>query len=398
MEQEIEKAPIVDEKQFLLFDEPDESDSVELNLQSKQFHSESQHYKTYQLPQDIQFETSNDISFMYFSPDDEGFKKVKGKGNTCRNCKGLFKFPTPEEKQKWQACRMPCPHCRYTYCSMPETEKVLQILQERYHESNRDIKILHQIQNILKSYARSLVLAEKSLMVTSLDHLEYFSQLASSFLIEEYFKNADFKINISFGSYLGYKVQQALYSRSEWGAADTLEATGYSLDFETEEISSQYLARSRSDIANEFEEKAESDTLHSQLMGIITEFKNYCSSPHENFMRLLGLRLYFLKSQHYSDKFFNAFNRQGKIAMDETLQLFTKKLTEKVRLEPAAMVASRIAMEEKAKKEKVEPELTERKKITKLTKEEIKEKFWGGVKVSYREPRPKLQPQTQETA
>ena len=387
--------PVKEEKQFLLFDEPDEAETRELNLFSQQFHSESTQYKTYSLPPEIQFETSNEISFLYYVPDDEGFKKVKGKGNQCRNCKQLFKFPSPEEKQRWQASRMPCPHCHYTYSTLPESEKVLQILQERYHSSERDIKILHQIQNILKSYAKSLVLAERSLMVSSVEHLEYFSHLAASFLIEEYFKNPDFKITVSFGGYLTYKVQQALYAPSEWGAADTREATGYSLDYETEEISSQYLARSKCDTSQEIEAQIENETLHENIMSTITEFRDFCSSPYENFMRLLGLRLYFFKTQHYSDKFFNAFNRNGKIAMDETLQLIASKLSKTVRLEPKSMVASRVAMEEeeRRKKEKVEPELTEKKRIKKLTKEEIKEKFWGGVKVSFREPKPKLQPQ-----
>lgn len=375
-------APVREEKQFVLFDEPDEPHEV--SLESQKFYQESEKYKTYTLPKDIQFETSNDIAFTYYLPEDEAFKRIKGKGNTCKNCRQLFKFPNAEEKSKWQACRLPCPHCHYTYCTLPETEKVLKILQQRYHESNRDIKILHQIQAILKSYAKSMILGEKSPSIFSVDQLDYYAQLSSSFLIEEYFKNENFNIDISFGSYLGHKVKQALYTKSEWGAADTPTSMGYSLDYETDEVSSQYLARSRQDIAQEFEQEIEIQTLREKIINLIKEFEGYCNSPYENFMRLIGLRLFFFKSQHYSDKFFNAFNRDGKIVMEETLQLINKQLLEKVRVEPIVMTESRKDVEKKIKTQEETPS-----KSVKLTKEQIKEKYWSGVKVSYIEPRPK---------
>lgn len=379
-------APVKEEKQFLLFEEPDES--LEASLASQKFYQEAEQYKTYTLPKDIQFETSNDISFLYSLPEDDSFRRIKGKGNTCKNCRQLFKFPSPEEKARWQSCRLPCPHCHYTYCTLPETEKVLKILQQRYHENNRDIKILHQIQAILKSYAKSMILGEKSPSIFSVDQLDYYAQLSSSFLIEEYFKNENFNIDISFGSYLGHKVKQALYSKSEWGAADTQTTMGYSLDYETEEVSSQYLARSRQDIAYEFEQEVEISSLREKLLQLIKEFEGYCNSPYENFMRLIGLRLFFFKSQHYSDKFFNSFNRDGKIVMEETLQLINKQLTEKVRVESAILTDSRKDLEKQTKPQDETPYT----KSVKLTKEQIKEKYWTGVKVSFVEPRPKPVP------
>jgi hypothetical protein len=372
---------VKEEKQFLLFDEFDDFDKI--NLESQKFYQEAEKYKTYTLPKDIQFETSNDITFTYYFPEDESFKKIKGKGNTCKNCKQVFKFPNAEEKLKWQSCRLPCPRCHYTYCTLPDTEKVLKILQERYYESNRDVKILYQIQSILKSYAKSMILREKSPIIFSIDQLDYYAQLAASFLIEEYFKNENFRIDISFGSYLGHKVKQALYTKSEWGAADTPGLTGYSLDYETDEISSQYLARSKQDIAQEFEKEIEIQTLRDKIINLIKEFEQYCNSPYENFMRLLGLRLFFFKSQYYSDKFFNSFNRDGKIVMEETLQIINKFLSGQVCIESNEIVNSRKDIEKKIELEE------NQSKFVKLTKEQIKEKYWEGVKISYIQPKPK---------
>ncbi len=121
-------------------------------------------------------------------------------------------------KKEWYNEKLKCPNCGLTFCTLPITEGNLMRFQEQYIKtrSSKDFKLLY---DELLPYTESLLKQTKGKVIEDSEALKYFADKIIRFLAEEYLRDPDFKIRISFAGYIknGHKIEQALYDKEEKG-------------------------------------------------------------------------------------------------------------------------------------------------------------------------------------
>lgn len=245
---------------------------------------------------------------------------IKGRPIRCKYCKGQFRF-SKKEKEAWKLGRYICPHCNTDLCCLPPSERSLMKLQDEYILS-RDRAVLGKMYEILRPYSDSIIKKRLSNVTDPVERGNY-AHSAAWYLIEHYFNDPSFKIEVSFAGYLGHTIKQA--SCDPYYKKPTI-----SLDLENEESKKIFDLPSDRDVIRDIEVRKDHQILWKYITNFIFDIGRYSKSPAEEFNRLLALKIFFRHGERNSDEFFQKFERVGKIQFDKSLDVIKKEL---VRLE-----------------------------------------------------------------
>lgn len=264
--------------------------------------------------------------------------KIKGKPITCQLCNHKFSMVDPEKRREWQESNFTCPNCGEDYIMLPETERILRRLQDKYFEENRNNKYLSEIYKILLSYSKSLLKKHFSNKLHDFEGaLDYYAHTSSMLLVSRYLQKNDFIITVSFGQFLIKKIYEAIFGKFEHsffgevnigknkqgeiikGSVDTINFVfedGSEVDYEDKK-------RSSLDV---IEEKEDKKNLCLFLCQIIFNIKEKCYSKSENFARLMAVEHHLTQSELWADRLFESYGREGKELYMETLNLIKTHL------------------------------------------------------------------------
>jgi len=248
------------------------------------------------------------------------------KSITCRYCQKTFVL-SHLQKIQWQNSNCQCPYCQELWCILPPTERELKNLQEIYlKERNNDV--LSHIAYILFHYAQSLIKKKFHNHIRNKYDLFDYSYNATVFIIEDYLTKEDFKIETSFAGYLIFKIKQAIFFKDKYDKNVYL-----SLNFEfkdknqLEEIlqPENFILRPSCNILESIEQEDYNIYLFKKITLILDKVKEYCT-PSNDYVRNIGLYLFFHKGENSFNEFFNIINRYGKDITTKTLDILKKEL------------------------------------------------------------------------
>ena len=244
----------------------------------------------------------------------------RGKPLTCRYCKKTFKIENIAEKNAWQANDFICPLCGEKFCILPPTERKLKYLQDIYLE-NRDEGVFTELIYIMLNYTESIIKKKFSNALTFEDALEYYAYMAVSYLVEEYLRKPDFKVEISFAGWIIHKIRQSIYGKFSHTVEDI------SLDIENEEGNNLYeVIPDTKCIVSKIEEDEYVTQLYNRMCSIIEGVSNYAKNDYEDYIRTLSVYAYFKNGEKGFDKIFQSFGRDGKLLSMKTLEILRKEL------------------------------------------------------------------------
>jgi len=243
------------------------------------------------------------------------------KPKTCKACKYEFHI-APEYMKKWRNYLMVCPRCLETFCVMkPETERTLQRLQYRYCGSSGRVqqKIYDELYIILLSYCQSLIKKHYSNLITDSYFLEEKSIDAVHFLLEEFLKYKNYRITISFGGFLQYKIKQVIFGKIYHDTAPV------SLNFEMDD-GNQIQYEDKKDLLKDIEHHEDKNLTAEYCSNLIINYAQHCEDKRENFLRLIAFKFFLAFGEKIADNFFRVFGRYGKQRYEETIMLLKHEL------------------------------------------------------------------------
>ena len=244
---------------------------------------------------------------------------MKKKDIECQICKCRFKIEK-EDKEKWENNKLICPLCKGTYCVMPESERKLMTIQDKFIAENRNEKYLTEMYPILCPYAESLIKKHYSQAINSTEELQYSAQYTVSFVIENYVRKTDFFIRSSFGSYMLHRIRQVLYGKPEQLIEDV------SINYEFEDDNAPSYEDKTYNYIEKIEENENKRLLCSHLLGLLFGIEEYCANPLDDYMRLIALDIYFTKGENAVSTFFKSFGYHGKMAYSDSIDILYKEL------------------------------------------------------------------------
>lgn len=244
----------------------------------------------------------------------------RGKPLVCKYCKHSFKIPNIEDKKAWQNNNCICPKCHEEWCVLPKTERELKYLQEIYLNDRSEKNVVPFIR-LLDVYTQSLIKKNYKQYLKYEGALEYYSYQAVTLFMEEYLSKEHFKIDISFGGYLVWKIKQAIFNPME------LDSKDVSLDFEFEDGNNLHeLIPCNKEVISKIEIEEDTVRLYNKIIGIIEGIEDYCKNSYEDHIRTIAIYLYFKHGETAFDKFFQAFGREGKMVAMQTLDILRNEL------------------------------------------------------------------------
>lgn len=243
----------------------------------------------------------------------------QGRLSTCRICNHKFRI-LQEDRQKWQIGKLYCPSCNELYCVLPDTERQLRILQDKFFESNRQEKYMTQMYKILLPYTKSLLLKSFPAAIKSNEEADEKSHQAVSYLIEEYYAKPMYKIDISFGGMILYKIKQALYGKAEQ------QEDAISLDFQFEDGNQVEYEDKKNKLYEQIENEHDKYLICKYISDILFSIGHFLDSTQEAYIMELCLYLFFMKGEKKVDNFFKVFGREGKLPYLYALDILKKEL------------------------------------------------------------------------
>jgi ribosomal protein S27E len=146
-----------------------------------------------------------------------------------------------------------CPFCEDEFFMKPKDEYTLFHLQKNYL-INRDNKTLGKMYEILKLYAKKLIVKiVKNRYYFRKDELEMKAHDSANKIIDYYLTKPEFKIENSFGGYLNWPIKHVLYSSKQEESCDSLNCM-IDNDNELEEYLPTISEETRSKMIVHFEE------------------------------------------------------------------------------------------------------------------------------------------------
>jgi hypothetical protein len=237
--------------------------------------------------------------------------KLLSKEATC--CKKIVEYPHGKKPEL-------CPYCKSKYWDKPEDERNLFLLQEVYLENGRKKEDLGKLYHLVYVYAKNLIKNNiKNKKIFSEEEMEDKAEDTTTIFFEKYLKNNDFKIDSSFGGFIGMILKGVLYSKKLRKIDSEISLEGkLDEDFSLEE--SLFL------VLENFEEKEkmgddqysslfnfESEQLATSLYEIIYFIYNKIKKYYPitiSFLFLLGFDIYLkVNDQEYLEEFFLYFDK-----------------------------------------------------------------------------------------
>lgn len=243
----------------------------------------------------------------------------QGRLTTCRICGYKFRIKQ-DDRDNWQKEKLPCPNCKNIYCVLPQTERELRILQDKFFESGRQEKYMEKMYKILIPYTKSLLLKSFPAAIKSNEDADYFSHSAVTYLIEEYYAKPDYSIDISFAGMILWKIKQALYGKFE-KSENTV-----SIDWQFEDGNQVEYEDKKNNVFENIENEHDKYLICKYISDLLFSIGHFSDSAMEAYMLEIGLYLFFMKGEKKADNFFRLFGRESKIIYNYSLEILKKEL------------------------------------------------------------------------
>lgn len=259
-----------------------------------------------------------------FNLSDESYIKTENRGRpvTCKHCGNKFKFSSEQEKTTWMEKKLPCPECKVTYCCIPPTEKQLRELQDIYFENGKQFIHLTPLVQVLLTYCRSLILKSYSNKILYEGQLEYYTNDAVAYLIEDYLANPKFKITLSFGGYLNFKIRQAIFGKHTYTVGhetlDYIFQDGHNVSYEDPKFNYVQIKEDKQIII---------DAYKKVLTTVFNDTGN-CRSSRDNYIRLFNINQFLIGGEKYVDMFYTTYEKRTKFIVLESLDRIKKELSQ----------------------------------------------------------------------
>ncbi len=228
----------------------------------------------------------------------------KGRPIKCRSCGHQFSHNSNEKRNNWREKKLVCPSCQMLYCCLPKTERELRVEQDNFFDNSRNEKFMTKIYKILISYASSLIYKFYSNVLTSRDDVECHAHHAATFLIEEFYRRDDFRIEDSFGGFLILKLKQSIWGKQEHLIDDV------SINH-MNELNQKIQISDNMGLIEKVEDEIDSHLVRKYMMEMIEAQGDSCNDENENLMVLVGLNIFMKKGEKWADRFFNEHNGKG---------------------------------------------------------------------------------------
>ena len=260
--------------------------------------------------------------------------ETRGKPLKCRYCDKTFKIENIEKKKKWSANECICPICGELWCTLPKTERELKYLQQTYLGTREDDDFLPFLR-LMYRYCQSLIKKNYSRKLTFDGALDYYANEAITFMVEEFLNKPEFKIELSFGGYIMFKIKQTIFNKADFVDEHV------SLDFEFEDGNNlhEIIASNSQDIIARIEEDEDIRILGKTVVGLIEGVSAFCTDPYDDYIRTVSCYIYMTNGELGFDKVFQAFGRRGKEIAQKTLDILRSELNKNLVVSGSSMEA-----------------------------------------------------------
>lgn len=289
----------------------------------------------------------------------------------CSNCNYIFELP-----ETWEESFHECPSCKIKFCDKPKSEAILFTLQNKITPENKNT-ILTEMSPIIWNYACSILKKKHRRVFQPGMNLEDKGWEVTSEIIEEYLQKPEFKVNSSFAGTINMKILWVLYRKQEiqvghirerkeifipgiteknfnsivdlvkpyeingWEAkvpkkyksshntdkgykvVFILAIDGMSIDMIPEDSRENSLLYTDGYEIKQIDESIDNRELLDKIDSIIMTN----NTKDLTFLKkLLAVRIYVIKGEHSSDKFFELYGRLGKEDFISTIREIKSEL------------------------------------------------------------------------
>ena len=264
---------------------------------------------------------------------DDKSDKIKGKPITCQLCGYKFSMIDPEKRKEWHESNFTCPSCGEDYVMLPETERVLRKIQDKYFAEGRDDKYLSEMYVILISYSKSMLKKHFSNRLHDFEGaLDYYAHTSAQLLVMRYKQKDDFIITVSFGQFLIKKIYEAVFGKMEHSffgevnigkdkKGNMLKGTVDTLNYEFKDGSIVEYEDTKKSVIDNIEETEDKRNLCIFLCQLIYNVREKCYSKGENYARLMAVDSHLTKNSSYADKLFEVYGNEGRETYSATMDL-----------------------------------------------------------------------------
>ena len=269
---------------------------------------------------------------------EEKLDKIKGKPITCQLCNHKFSMIDPDKRREWQESNFICPSCGSDYIILPETERILRRLQDKYFEESRNDKYLTEMYKILVSYSKSLLKKHFSNRLYDFDGaLDYYAHTSSMLLTIRYKQKDEFIITTSFGQFLIHKIYESIFGKIEHSIfsevkigkkkdGTIIKGTVDTLNFLFEDDSEVDYADTKKSNLDVIEENEDRKALCLFICQLIFSMRDKCVNKSEFYSMLIAVEHHLTQSELWADKFFEVYGREGKEIYMSTMKIIKNYL------------------------------------------------------------------------
>jgi len=295
----------------------------------------------------------------------------------CLTCNHQFEV----EEDQWILQNKPCPSCKIYYCDKPKSEALLLSMQLEMTPENKDV-VLAKMSPIIWNYACSLLKKKYRRVFQPGMSIEDKGWEVAGEIIEEYLQNPNYRVKDSFAGIINLKILWVLFRKQEaqvghirerreifipevkqsnfnsivelvkpyeisgWEAKipnkfnpKHLTEKGYkvvliqsiegmSIDMVSEESRENNLLYSDSTEIREIDERLDKKELIKTIDSIIMSNR---TNGLVFLKKILAIRIYMIKGESASDKFFELYGRVGKEGFITTLRQIKTELIKRMK-------------------------------------------------------------------
>lgn len=123
----------------------------------------------------------------------------------CFSCRTVSSYKAKQRPEN-------CPHCGILFWDKPSDEYKLFVLQKQFFESGRDNRVMTAMFLGIKEYAANMIKGRaKRTKVFTKTYIDEKSADAATIIVEQFLKNPNYQINVSFGGCLNRVLNGVMY-------------------------------------------------------------------------------------------------------------------------------------------------------------------------------------------
>ncbi len=169
-----------------------------------------------------------------------------------------------------------CPHCGIEFWDKPSDEYKLFVIQKQFFESDRDHRIMTALFLGIKDYAANMIKGRaKRTRIFTKTYIEEKSMDAATIIIEQFLKNPEYRIKMSFGGCLNRVLNGVMYKEQTFDRHMSLNQPMFSGTHELQDSLGRIgLAHHAEKFMYDQTPFAQENACSSELYGVIDKISN----------------------------------------------------------------------------------------------------------------------------